>query len=509
MRLFIDRGSSRPLYEQVGDSLRGLIAGGKLEPGDELPASRTLAETLQVNRGTVTAAYDALVAEGILERHVGRGTFVADGQALERLRERTEPQAPAPRLAWEGRFGRDPLRDRDPIMAEVARHAARPGTISFAGGYPDPAFFPTDDFRRALNSVLRESGGSILQYGTTGGHAPFMDLLKRLLLERGIASGQDELLVTTGSQQGIDLVARLLLTPGSTVVVEDPTYHGALAAFRAAGARPVPVPVDSDGLDVAALARALERERPALIYCMPTAHNPTGSNLSLARRRRLLELSREHAVPILEDDFKGDLQYDGEPLPPLRGLPGGEDVIYAGTFSKMLFPGTRLAWLVAPPPVVARLAALKQSADLSSSVLLQAAIARFAEGRALERHLANVRREYRKRRDVLLVALEREMPQGVTWSRPVAGFSLLVRLPAPLDAAELLGSAATHGVVYTPGRVFSLGAETRSLRISFGNVKAVHLVEGVKRLAATFKDALRTARRSPGRVSGGALAPTA
>jgi DNA-binding transcriptional MocR family regulator len=159
--------------------------------------------------------------------------------------------------------------------------------------------------------------------------------------------------------------------------------------------------------------------------------------------------------------------------------------------------------------VIARLAALKQSADLSSSQLFQAAIARLGEGRALERHLANVRREYRKRRDVLLEALEREMPEGVTWSRPVAGFSLLVRLPAPLDAAELLGAAAARGVVYTPGRVFSLGAETRSLRLSFGNVKSVHVVEGVKRLAAVLKDATRAARRSPGRVSGGALAPTA
>jgi DNA-binding transcriptional MocR family regulator len=497
MRLAIDRSGTRPLYQQVRDALRALIAEGKLEPGRELPASRALAGTLRVNRGTVTAAYDELVAQGLLERHVGRGTFVAQGLDLERLRERERPAtAAADRLSWEGLFARDPLRDRDPILAELGKLSARPGVISFAGGYPDASFFPVDEFRRAVNGALRDEGGALLQYTASGCHAAFLEALKHLLLERGLAPAEDEILVTNGSQQGIDLVARLFLAPGESVVVEDPSYHGALASFRAAGARLVPVPVDDEGLEVAALARTLERERPRLIYVMPTCQNPTGVNLSIARRRRLLELAREHAVPIFEDDFKGDLQYDGDPLLPLRAEPDGQDVIYAGTFSKILFPGMRLAWLVAPPPVVARLAALKQSADLASSPLFQAAITRFARGRALERHLLTVRREYRRRRDTLLSALEREMPDGATWSRPKGGFSLLVRLPAPLDAAELLPHAAAKGVVYTPGRVFSLGGAAPALRLSFGSVKSVQIPEGVRRLAAVVREALKSARRA-------------
>ena len=380
----------------------------------------------------------------------------------------------------------DPLRLRDPLSAELARFAAQPGTISFAGGHPDATFFPLDEFRKALNAALKEEGRKLLNYGTPGGSPAFVELLRRLLLDRGIAAVPDEILVVNGSQQGIDLVARLLVAPGDTVVVEDPTYHGALNVFRSLGARILGVPVDQDGLNVDALERLLERERPKLLYTMPTFQNPTGVRLSLPRRRRLVELATRHDLPVFEDDFKGDLGYEGEELPPLRALPEGRDVIYAGTFSKMLFPGVRLGWLVAPPTLVGRLSAAKSTVDLSSSLIFQAAMLRFAKGTRLERHAQRVRAEYKRRRDALLEALAAELPRGATWSRPSGGFSLSARLP--VDTAELLPRAAERGVIFTPGRIFSVSGDTHGLRLSFGGVRVDQIKEGVKRLAAALKD---------------------
>lgn len=492
MRIPIDRESTEPLYQQVKDALKRLVHEGTLAPGTELPASRVLARTLDVNRGTVTLAYDALVSEGLLYRHVGRGTFVSTRLPIPT--KASTPAAAPSRLRWEERLVLDPLRLRDPILSELARFAAQPGTISFAGGHPDAAFFPLDEFRRSLNGALKEEGKKLLNYGTPGGSPGFVDLLRRILLDRGIAAVPDEILVVNGSQQGIDLVGRLLVGPGDTVIVEDPTYHGALNVFRALGARIVGVPVDHEGLDVSALERLLDSEalrgsRPKLLYTMPTFQNPTGVRLSLSRRRKLVALAAKHELPIFEDDFKGDLGYEGEELPPLRALPEGRDVIYAGTFSKMLFPGVRLGWLVAPPVLVGRLSAAKSNVDLSSSQIFQAAMLRFAKGTRLERHAERVRNEYRRRRDALLAALEEEMPRGTTWTRPAGGFSMAVRVS--MDTAELLPRAAERGVVFTPGRVFSVSGDGHSLRLSFGGVRQDQIKEGVKRLASAVKG-LRT-----------------
>jgi 2-aminoadipate transaminase len=240
---------------------------------------------------------------------------------------------------------------------------------------------------------------------------------------------------------------------------------------------------------------------------MPTFQNPTGVCMSLERRRRLVRLCADRQIPILEDDFDGDLIYEGDNLPPLKGLPEGGDVIYTGTFSKMLFPGIRLGWVVAPPPVVERLAAAKQAADLSTSLLFQAAMVRFAEGSRLERHTEAVRAEYRRRRDTLLAALEAEMPEGVTWTRPAGGFSLLVRLPFPLDSAALLPVAAQRGVLYTPGRLFSLSGDGQMIRLSFGTVAPADVTEGVRRLAAVVTEELARAGHTTEDSGVGALAP--
>jgi 2-aminoadipate transaminase len=508
MKILIDRESNRPLYEQVKDALKRHITDGVLAPGDELPASRVLASSLKLNRGTVTTAYDDLVADGLLYRHVGRGTFVSSREDLEEvLGARRAPKPDGNTYPWSQLFAYDPLKDRDPMSAEIAQWAAKPGLISMSGGVPDKAMFPVDDFRLAMNRALREEGEELLQYGSLSGHRPFIDVLRRYLMERGVGAHPDEILIVNGSQQGIDLISRTFLSPDDPIAVEDPSYHGALNLFRSLRARLLPVPVESDGMDVGRLEKILDRERPRLIYTMPTFQNPTGASMSLEKRRRLLAVAHEHHIPVLEDDFDGDLIYDGDNLPPLKGLPEGGNVIYIGTFSKVLFPGIRLGWVVAPHPVIERIAAAKQAADLSTSLLFQAAMAHFAQGNTLKRHAERVRAEYRKRRDILLKALEKEMPQGVTWTRPAGGFSLIVRLPAGIDSSELLPRAAARGILYTPGRVLSLTGDRRILRLSFGNVKSEAIVEGVKRLALAVKDEMGRHKQGAGRRVVGTMVP--
>ncbi len=507
MKILIDRQSGSPLYQQVRDALHEMIRSGVLGPGDELPASRVLARSLGLNRGTVTTAYDDLVSRGLLDRHVGRGTYVAGREELAAALGELKP-APAPegkRLPWKSLFVYDPLEDRDPLAADMSAWTAQPGMISFAGGVPDASMFPSDDFRLALNRALREEGATLLQYGTMSGYRPFIDFLRHYLVERGVGAVPEEILVVNGSQQGIDLISRTFVDPGDAIVVEDPSYYGALNLFRGLKPRLLPVPVDGEGLDVDALAVLLRKERPKLLYTMPTFQNPTGVSMSLSRRRRLLALAAEHNLPILEDDFDGDLIYEGDNLPPLRGLPGGRDVIYTSTFSKVLFPGIRLGWVVAAPAVIERLGAAKQAADLSTSLLFQAAMVHFAQGRRLTRHAEQVRAEYLKRRDLLLAALRKEMPEGVTWTRPAGGFSLLVRLPAPVDSAAILPKAASRGVLYTAGRLFTLSGDNRMLRLSFGNVNAALIHEGVKRLATVVREELGRAQKTGGRRAAGAI----
>lgn len=510
MKILIDRTSGAPLYQQVRDALKGMILEGVLRPGDELPASRILARTLGLNRGTITAAYDELVSDGLLHRHVGRGTYVSNREQLTPALATVKPAPARPaggRYRWNELFANDPLKDRDPMAAEIAHWTGRAGMISFAGGVPDMALFPADEFRQAMNRALREEGAALLNYGTMSGYKPFIELLRHHLLDRGVGAVPEEILIVNGSQQGIDIATRTFVAPGDVIAVEDPTYYGALNLFRTLRARIVPIPVDNDGMDVAAFEKVLERERPKLLYTMPTFQNPTGVSMSLARRRRLVQVAAEHNVPILEDDFEADLQYEGDNIPPLKGLPEGRDVIYTGTFSKMLFPGIRLGWMVAPALVIERLAAAKQAADLSTSLLFQAAMVRFAEGRALNRHADMVQAEYRRRRDALLKALQAEMPAGVSWTRPAGGFSLVVRLPAGVDSSQILPRAAEKGVLYTAGRVFSLSGDSRLLRLSFGSTKTDLIPEGVRRLAQVVKEDLARAERNTARRAVGVMVP--
>jgi GntR family transcriptional regulator/MocR family aminotransferase len=487
----LERDRPIPLARQIQAYLEQLIQKGLLVPGVKLPATRELARTLGVNRATVVLAYEELVAVGAARSHVGQGTFVAERAAPPA--PPATPAAPAP-IEWGDLFSRSA---RIVGSEEDRRRALQPpaggeSVISFAGGMPDSTLFPTDAFRRALNEVVREEGPSLLQYSTVGGYAPLRRYLSTYLLRFGLEARAEEILIVNGSQQGFDLIARTFVDPGDAVAIEEPTYPRAMQVFRAFGAQLLPVPWNDEGPQVEIFERLLERHAPKLFYAQPSCHNPTGLAMSRETARRLLATAIRHRVPIVEDGFDPSLSWGERPAPPLKAIDRDGAVIYIGTFSKILFPGLRLGWLLAPAVVIERLAAAKQLADLHTSALLQAAVHRFCERRLLERHASRVAAEYRRRRALLLAALSRRMPEGVAWTEPQGGFSLLLTLPGGLTAAGLLPRAIERGVAFTPGAAFFVdGGGERTLRLSFSSLPAARIDEGVRRLSEVIKENLR------------------
>jgi DNA-binding transcriptional MocR family regulator len=490
----VDRAKPVPLARQIQAHVEHLVRDGLLAPGSKLPATREMARTLGVNRATVVLAYEELVASGVARSHVGQGTFVVDRPA-DRSPAPTAP-APAPHaIDWSGLFSRGARI----IEAEDGRRRALvppsgldSGVITFAGGVPDSGLFPTDAFRRILNQVVRDEGASLLEYSAVRGYAPLRRYLSGYLLRFGLEARPDEILIVNGSQQGFDLIARTFLDAGDAVAIEQPTYPRAMQVFRSFGAQLLTVPWRHDGPEVGAFARVLERQAPKLFYCQPSGHNPTGLAMSAENAEGLLAAAARHHVPIVEDGFDPSLHYGPRPPSPLKARDRHGLVIYIGTFSKILFPGLRLGWLLAPGPVIERLASAKQLADLHTSALLQAAVHRFCERRLLERHTTRVVREYARRRGLLLTALRRRMPEGVSWTEPDGGFSLLVTLPTSLDAVALLPRALERGVAFTPGAVFFVDAGgERTLRLSFGAVRADRIDEGIKRLGEVIREAMK------------------
>ena len=497
MEITLDRSSRVPLARQIRSHLERLIRQGVLGPDVKLPATRDLARRLGVNRATVSMAYEDLVVEGLARAHVGQGTFVA---AIEPRPEVSQANLLS-ELDWSSLFSKgSQLAVLEARRRELSGQVTRPGAalISFAGGMPDSGLFPTEAFRQVLNRVIRAEGQQLLQYYPVGGYPPLRQFVARYLLRFGVEVRPDEILIVNGSQQGLDLIARVLLDPGDFVAVEEPSYPRAIQVFRSTGAQLLPIPLGADGLRLDLLERTLGRHAPKLLYCQPSAHNPTGHTMSPGARHGLLALAGRHRVPVVEDGFDGSLYFGDRPPAPLKASDASGIVINIGTFSKILFPGLRLGWLVAPRPILERLEVAKQLCDIHTSPLIQAAVFQFCQRRRLERHLARCAAEYGRRRTILLRALESRMPKGTTWTEPHGGFSLLVTLPEGVDADILLPHALEHDVAFTPGSVFFVnGGGERTLRLSFSAIPAQRIDEGVKRLAEVVRQVMsRPARRA-------------
>jgi GntR family transcriptional regulator/MocR family aminotransferase len=477
-----DRDHLEPVYCQLRDYLRELIVAERLPRGAKLPATRELASSLGLSRNTVTQAYEELIADGLAAAHVGQGTFVATT---------SRPAAPAARTSratdearrgfvWSGLFA---LRAR--TLTVPSAFTQRPGPRrpirwDFRGGQVALDTLPSAEMRRAfgqtLGTRLTDVAGLQSPYGLTA----LRREIARYLVSRGITCDTADVAVVNGAQQAIDLAARVLLDPGDSVVLEQPGYFGARVAFTACQATVIGVDVDDEGLLTDDLARVLRARRVKLIYTTPAAQSPTGVVMSEARRRSLLALADEHQVPILEDDYDSELRYEGPPVAALKTLDRAGQVLYVGTFSKVLFPGLRVGYVVAAPPVLEKMMAARWNADVTTNVVAQAALAHLLATGGLGRHLKRVRSVYATRLAAMLGALAAAMPEGVTWTRPRGGHSVWVTLPAGIDADALLQSAIEAGLHYTSGDVFcGEGRGARQLALSFANLAPAAITAGI------------------------------
>jgi 2-aminoadipate transaminase len=374
-------------------------------------------------------------------------------------------------------------------MRDLMAITARPEVISLAGGLPDTSTFPPRTFAAQMTKIAQESSAQALQYGPTEGFDETKDCILEVMGAEGMLPDPDDVLVTTGGQQAIDLLAKSLIDPGDVVICEAPTYPGAVPVFCSYEAEVIQVPTDDEGMRVDELEAVLERlrgegRRPKFIYSIPTFQNPAGVTLSLQRRRRLVELARHHEVLIAEDNPYGLLRYGGEPLPPLYHLDGGDYVIYLGTFSKILSPGIRLGWAVAPPPVMEKMVLGKQAADLCTSTLTQYFVREyFAERRWLE-YVGSLIDIYRSRRDAMLEALERFFPPDATWTVPEGGLFIWATLPPYIDTADLLAKALREDVAFVPGAAAYIDGTpgAHSMRLNFSASPEDVLREGIRRI---------------------------
>ncbi len=401
---------------------------------------------------------------------------------------------------WEYRYAHRIQKMGSSVIRELLKYTEQPGIISFAGGLPAPDVFPLKEFQAACNYVLETQGAQALQYSTTEGYKPLREMIARHTSRYMVEVTPDNILITSGSQQALDFAGRLFINRGDYIVVEAPTYLGALQAWNAYGAQYIPVRTDENGMIVDELEAAL-RIGPKFIYVLPNFQNPSGVTLSLERRVKLIELADKYGVPIIEDDPYGQLRYDGENIPSLvsldskfRGKNGGcysGNVIYLSTFSKLLSPGLRLAWVIAPEQVIRKLVMTKQAVDLHTASFNQYVAYEVGKGGFLDEHVKVIRSVYRERRDVMLEMMDEMFPPEVHWTRPQGGMFLWGVLPEDMDAAEVLKIAIDRKVAFVPGDSFhATGGGHNTMRLNFSYPPPDTIREGITRLGLTLKELL-------------------
>ncbi len=399
---------------------------------------------------------------------------------------------------WGYRYAQRTHQMASSAIRELLKITEAHDLISFAGGLPAPEVFPVEAFSKACERVLRDFGSKALQYSTTEGYLPLREMVVRHTWRYGIKVNPDNILITSGSQQALDLLGKIFINPGDLILVEAPTYLGAIQAWKAYGAEFVPVPVDEHGMMMDAFEEAL-RAGPKFIYVLPNFQNPTGVTLSEARRGKLIDLADRYGLPIVEDDPYGQLRYNGSHLPSIVVMDSklrdnGEacyrgNVIYLSTFSKILAPGLRLAWVIAPPEVISKLVQAKQGADLHTSSLNQMVAHEVSRGGFLDRHIKVIKRVYGERRDVMLEAMEAHFPAEVNWTHPEGGLFLWGTLPEHLNSMEVLQAAIEHKVAFVSGEPFyPCGGGQNTMRLNFSNATPEDIRLGISRLGGVLHE---------------------
>ncbi|NDJ53612.1 MAG: PLP-dependent aminotransferase family protein [Chloroflexi bacterium] len=469
----IHRDDPQPIYEQLKAHLVRQIEHGVLAAGERLPSSRDLAEQLGIGRISVVTAYEDLKLAGYLEARVGRGTFVAE-------REIAPDERPA---ALTGSAA-----DRSEALLDLMKLVKRPDVLNFSQGTPADSFLPVDVVGQAINQVLARDGAAAIAYEAPNGYLPLREAIAERVAQVGIHVDAEEVLITGGCQQALDLAVQALLSPGDVILTSNPTYAGMIEITRARGVTPVGVPVDEDGLVTDRLEALIIEHRPRLIYVAPTYHNPTGTVMPLHRRRHLLRLAQRYHLPVLEDGVYEDLSYVGHPPPPLKALDDSGLILYASSFSKVLMPGMRIGYLLAGERLYERVARVKRAADVCTPALNQRALHAALTSGALGTHLAEVKAACIQRRAATLAALAHYWPE-VQFTPAGGGLYQWLQLPqVGPTATELFIEAVHQGVAFAPGDLFYVGGGD-SYHLRFNMVaQPPHLIdEGVGQLADIWR----------------------
>jgi len=498
--LHLQPQSHVPLYIQLRDQLRSLVHAGDLRPGDRIPASRELAAMLGVHRTTVANAYAELESEGLIQGHVGRGTYIkGHGNGLKL----TPPPPPVLQgsegLRWELLFADE--RGEEALSRLTA--SAPETALSFVMARPAEEFFPVEELQICVNAVLRREATNVLKLGPSDGYGPLKEALLEHLPADGIPAKDENLLITDGCQQSLDIISKAFVRPGDSVILENPTYPGAMAIFHGARARCLGVPMQTRpepgtalGIDLEALEATLAANRVKLMVLTPDFHNPTGTSMPLASRRKVLELAGRHQVPVVEDHIYARLHARDERVPSLKQLDRANLVIHIDSFAKVAFPGLRVGWIVAPATAIERLRIVKQTTDLHTDQLAQATLAEFLRRGLFSKHLARMRKVYASRLLALDEALRKHMPEGTRWTRPDGGMCLWLELPPGFDASELLIHAKERGVLFAPGRYFYVqNPLPNTLRLGYAGLDEKQIARGVATLADVLRVEMRKRQR--------------
>lgn len=479
------RDGERSLTDQIVGAFGGAIESGELSPGEKLPPTRELAETAGINHLTAVRAYRRLRELGLVSSQVGRGTFVREAApaalpGAEHGADDTE---------WQ-RYVLPAMAEShgDRVMAEMYRHSQARGLIPLSVGYPSSELFPFESMRACLSESLERHDSRALQYTDIAGLPELVEQLAALSADRGAPEDPEDLIVTTGARQGLTLAARAVLRPGDVVACEAPTFMGVLESVKSIDTRVLPVPMDSEGLDLDALESLLGREEIRFLAIQPRCHNPTGLDLSGPRRRRLLELARRHGFFIVEDGIYGDLRFEGEDPGSLRSESKGH-VIYVDSISKTVGGGLRLGWVAASGPVKERILREKRADDMHSATLTQLAVAGFLEAGKYPAHIERARAFYLERRDALIEATQKHLRGLATVATEAPnGGHLWLTLDLPLDESELMTEAVRNGVTFVPGAAMLPEADHLThMRLSFGFLDPEQLTEGTRRLGRAIR----------------------
>lgn len=490
MDISIDRNSKIALYIQIKNQIRNKIYSKKYIKNYPLLPERKLAKELGVDRSTVVKAYQELKSEGLIDSKIGKGTYVVYSD--ERAAKNKSDIFTRP-LFWDEIYNKGSRKNYDDSISRIMNTDTDKKIISFSGGIPCDNIFPTEEFRNIIYSLLENKVGRMFSHSPVAGDKELRKEIKNLMIHRGIKVFANEIMITSGSQQGLDFLVRTFINDNDVILVEEPTFFGAIQLFKSLGATVIGVPVDENGICIDILEYLINKHNPKFIYTIPNFQNPTGIIMSLKRRCELLRISAKYSIPIIEDDPYGEIIYEGDKLPTLKSLDKDNYVIYLSTFSKVISLGLRVGWIIAPQGVINKLSLLKQLTDLHVNTLSQNVILEFLSKGYYEIHIEKVKREYIAKRNLMVYSLNKNFQGDIKFSIPRGGFYIWCETLKNIDSSILLKKSIKNGVDFIPGKLFFYRPDisNRFFRLNFTYPTREEIVKGTKILRDTFCELIR------------------